>query len=188
MPTVIDNEGFRNLLRSYPGDAVKLLYEALGKSLLRYAFLLTRDEEAAKDVIQDTFLYIHANNKTLSEHHELPFERYVIRIVRFKSISFLRRVRHLDIDDLIFPEDRTGLPPENPIETSIIKRELMQELRTIISSFPRAERECLLLRIDQELSLDEIAAELKVTRKAVERSITSGKNRLREKFAQRLSG
>lgn len=187
MPTVIDNEGFRNLLRSYPGDAVELLYEALGKSLLRYAFLLTRDEEAAKDVVQDTFLYIHTNNKTLSEHHALPFERYVIRIVRFKSISFLRRVRHLDIDDLIFPEDRTGLPPENPVETSMIKRELMLELRAIISSFPRAERECLLLRIDQEMNLDDIAAKLNVTRKAVERSINSGKNRLR-KFARRLSG
>jgi RNA polymerase sigma factor (sigma-70 family) len=186
MPTVIDNEGFRNLLRSYPGDAVELLYEVLGKSLLRYAFLLTRDQEAANDVVQDTFLYIHANSKTLSEHHELPFERYVIRIVRFKSISFLRRVRHLDIDELIFPEDRTGLPPENPVETTIIRRELWQELRTIIASFPRAERECLLLRIDQEMSLDDIAAKLNVTRKAVERSIYSGKNRLRE-FADRLS-
>lgn len=187
MPAVIDNEAFRKLLRSYPRDAVRLLYQLFGRSLLRYALLLTRDEDAAKDVIQDTFLYIYANSKALSKPHKLPFERYLIRIVRFKSISFLRQVRHFDINDLLFPEDRASQPLESPIETTIIRRELMQELRSIIASFPRAERECLLLRIDHDMSVEAIAARLQVSRKAVERNINRGKNRLRN-FAHRLSG
>jgi RNA polymerase sigma-70 factor (ECF subfamily) len=185
MPTAIDNESFRKLLRVYPGEAVALLYELLAKGLLKYAMALTGDDDAAKDIVQETFIYVYDNSKTLSKHHELSIERYLIRIVRFKSISFFRRVRHVDIDTLIFPDDRTGHPPDNPVEAAMIRRELIEEARDIIATFPRRERECLLLRIDREMHPDQIAEELNVTRKAVERSITAAKKRLR-KFAERL--
>lgn len=74
---------------------------------------------------------------------------------------------------------QTTSPVENSIEIKLIALEDKIWLRNLIKNFPRRERECLLLKLDEELSLDEIAARLKVSRKAVERSLTSANKRLR---------
>jgi DNA-directed RNA polymerase specialized sigma24 family protein len=48
----------------------------------------------------------------------------------------------------------------------------------ILSGFPRRERECLLMQVDGEMPVKEIARRLKISKKAVERSLTSAKKRL----------
>lgn len=185
MATVIDNERFRKLLGSRPAEAVTQLYEVTGKRLLKYATTLTQDEEAAKDIIQDTFLHILSASKKLSNYHTHSIEHYLVRVVRFKAISHYNRVQHVDIDSLLFTSDRPVGGHDSPIENSMIKAEIVLEARQFISTFPPREQECFLLLIDHNLTLDQIAARLKVKRKAVERSVTSARKRLRA-WAKRL--
>lgn len=180
MSTVIENEQFRNLLRSRPAEAVVQLYTVFGKKLLNYATMLTQDDDVAKDIVQDAFLQVLSNSKQLSNYHELSIEHYLAKIVRYRSISHYKRVRHVRLDTLLFPEDRTGGAPDNPIEKSIIEQEIIAEIRSLIATFPPREQECFLLMIDHNLNLDLVAERLNIGRKAVERSVTSARKRLRE--------
>lgn len=175
----IDNERFRKLLRSYPVGAVELLYDLYYKSLLSIASSLTHDPDASEDIVQDTFLHIWENKEKLSQGHERSIEHYLVRVVRNKSISFYKRRKHFNVDNLRFLNNPANRG-ENPIETNIIEGEIIQEIRHFISTFPKRERECLLMKIDEALTLDQIAFRLNVSRKAVERSLTSANKRLRK--------
>ena len=73
-----------------------------------------------------------------------------------------------------------SFPLNDPsVEANIIELEISREIREIISTFPRREKECLLMKIDKEMTTEQIAVELNVSKKAVERSVTSANKRLR---------
>jgi RNA polymerase sigma factor (sigma-70 family) len=177
MTVVINDERFRKLLRAYPMEAIKVLYDLHYKNLLLIAMNLTCDRKAAEDIVQDTFLILYTKRNEISKEHEKGIENYLVRIVRNRSVSFYKRTRHFDIDNLDFLKQYTGT--ENAVEVSLIEKELVTEMRTQISNFPRRERQCLFMKIDREMSLDQIAAELNISRKMVEKSQTKALKRLR---------
>ncbi len=181
MPAVIDNERFRKLLRSYPVRAVELLYDLYAKSLCSIARSLTHDQDASEDIVQDAFLHVWTNREELSEHHERSIEYYLVRVVRNKSISYYKKKKqqNIEYERLLSSQHNSN---ESPLETDIIHTELIRQIRDVIASFPRTERECLLLKIDKAMTPDQIAQHQNVTKKAVERSLTSAHKRLRKWF------
>ncbi|HYG18907.1 MAG TPA: sigma-70 family RNA polymerase sigma factor, partial [Ohtaekwangia sp.] len=164
---------------AYPAKALEILYDLFNNSLFTFACRLTHDEHAARDIVHDTFLHLYENSRKLSTPHESPIERYLIRVVRFKSISYYRRSRHLSLDKLLFLD---GTLPfrRNAEDVDTIENEISQQVWEVVRSFPRREQQCLLMRFNEGMSADQIAVRLEVSRKAVERSITSGKKRLRK--------
>jgi len=88
MGIVTDNERFRILLRNYPVQALELVYKLYYKSLLQIAWNLTRDSDAAKDIVQDAFMVLWADRKKLSKFNEKSIENYLVRIVRNKAVTF----------------------------------------------------------------------------------------------------
>jgi RNA polymerase sigma-70 factor, ECF subfamily len=170
----IDNERFRRLLRLRPGKALKLVYDLYYQSLCSLALYLTRDVDASKDIVHDTFLILWSERKKLSKHHDKSIEHYLVRIVRNKSVSYYKRKKTIDIDALLMITDFAEVE-DNPIEL-----ELMVEMRKVIAGFSRREKECLLLKIDQRMSLDHIALHLGVSRKMVEKSQNNAMKKLRK--------
>jgi RNA polymerase sigma factor (sigma-70 family) len=176
--SAINNDRFRMLLRSRPKEALELLYKIHYKSLLRLALTLTRDRDAARDVVQETFLHIWANRKELTTHHEKSIEHYLVRVVRNMSVTYFNRKQHIDIDDLTFLKKYKGAT--NPVEDSIVKRELISEMRFYILTLSMREQQCLLMKMDRGMSLDQIADELAISRKMVEKSQTKALKRLKK--------
>lgn len=180
MSSAIDNDRFRKLLDSYPDAAVEQLYVLLRKRLVAYSFTLTKDRDASKDIVQDSFLSLLADSKRLNLQEKRSIENYLIGIVRNKSISFFKgRRRHLDLEELLITASNRIRQSQNSMETSIIEEEIIKQAREHIASFPDRERECFLLLIDHNLKLDEIALRMNVTRKAVEANITRSRKRLK---------
>jgi RNA polymerase sigma factor (sigma-70 family) len=182
MSAIFNSDRFRILLRSNPTDAIKLLYQLFYRRLFNIALMFTRDQDAAWDIVQETFLLVWTNRKELTAGHEKSIEHYLVRIVRNKSITYFGRRRFIDIDDLGFLNNYTGTT--HPIEETIIERELLTEMRAYILSFSLREQQCLLMKIDKEMSLDQIATELNISRKMVEKSQTNALKRLK-KWASR---
>jgi RNA polymerase sigma factor (sigma-70 family) len=177
MSAVVNNDRFRILLRSDPREALELLYQLYHKSLFKIAFRFTRDLDEAMDVVQETFLVVWSERKELAKHHEKSIEHYLVRIVRNKSITHFRRKRHIDIDDLQFLKKFIGTT--NSAEETMIEQEVLSEMRSVIMTFRPREQQCLLMKIDKEMSLDQIAAELQISRKMVEKSQTSALKKLK---------
>lgn len=174
MSSALNNDRFRKLLRSHPVQALEVLHQLYYKSLVTIANRLTKDEDAAQDIVQDVFKTIWEKRKELSQFHEKSIERYLVRIVRYKAFSFFKRRKLLRFDDLHFLKNSLKTDQDEPYELEIIS-----EMRKYISTFPKREQQCMFMKIDNNMSLDEIASTLNVSRKMVEKSQTSAMKRLR---------
>jgi len=175
----IDNDRFRNLLLSWPEKAITFLYESYYDRLIRISERLTFDRKASEDIVQETFTLVWEQHKLLGQQRGQPLQHFLVRVVKNKSISFYRNKARTDAGRLKYLNGNENRHIDS-IEAGIISTEKDDSIRLIISTFPRRERECLLLRLDQEMSMAEIARQLNVSKKAVERSLTSGKKRLRK--------
>lgn len=154
--------------------AVQLLHHFYSKSLLQIALKLTGDHQAAQDILQDTFLLVWEKRRQLSKHHDKSIQYFLTRVVRNKAITYFKRRRLISIDDLHFLQQ---VQTSNPADT------LITAMRNHLTTFSAREQECTLLKIDHNLSLDQIAQQLGVSRKMVEKAQTSALKKLR-KWAQ----
>jgi RNA polymerase sigma factor (sigma-70 family) len=174
-----DNERFRKLLSAYPAKAIEFLYEAYYQSLINLSQSLTHNQSAAEDIVQETFIHIWERHQWLSQHHDRSIQHYLVRVVKNMSITYYKKnQKTLPLKPAHLNSSFVAI--ENSIEVKWIAFENKQQLRILIDRFPRRERQCLLLKMDQEMTLDQIAAHLGVSRKAVERSLTSANKRLRK--------
>lgn len=179
MAGTLDHERFRKLLYSLPSKAIEILYEHYYRSLIGIARSLTHDDNAAEDIVQETFVHVWEHHRRLGQPHDQSIEHYLVRVVRNKSVTHYKRVRHLHEQKIKFLYGQHVHVNDVPMEARLIRSETSQEIRAIILTFPRRERECLFLKLDEDLTVDQIAVRLAVSRKAVERSITSANKRLR---------
>lgn len=181
MRNFYDNQRFRKLLSAYPAKAIEFLYEAFYQNLLSLSQSLTHNQKASEDIVQETFIHVWERHQWLSQHHDRSIEHYLVRVVKNMSISYYKKNQKFLA---LKPSHLNGtfVAIENSIEVKWIAYENKLELRSLINRFPRRERQCLLLKMDEEMTLDQIAAHLGVSRKAVERSLTSANKRLRRHF------
>lgn len=179
MSDAIDNERFRKLLLSLPGKAIEFLYNHYYHSLVNIARTLTHDQEASEDIVQETFILVWEKHKWLGQHHDKSIQHYLVRVVKNKAITYYKKNIRI-LDSRIKYMNGNSFPLNDPsVEANIIELEISREIREIISTFPRREKECLLMKIDKEMTTEQIAVELNVSKKAVERSVTSANKRLR---------
>jgi RNA polymerase sigma-70 factor, ECF subfamily len=184
MSSVFDNERFRKLLRTQPWEALLTLYEQYSDTLFKIAVKLTRNDSIAFDVVQDTFMTIWENRKSLSKMHEKSIEYYLARIVRNKAVDYYKRRRHADIDVVMLFVD---FHADDDIIGSIIAGELYSEFREQILKLPPREQEVIIMKIDRQMSLDEIAGKLNISRKMVEKIQTQAIKSLKKWAGTRRS-
>src|SRR5690349_12853077 len=180
----LDNESFRKLLISDPREAIKHLHINYYDSLLRLSTSYTKDSEAAQDILQETFQQIWETREYLSQAHETHIEFYLVRVVKVKSMRHYRENLKERENREKYARRVKGITLKPEFEAGLLIQETNRRLRDIIDTFPKREKECLLLTIDEELSPDEIAKRLAVSRKAVYRSLEAGYKRLRKTLSK----
>ncbi|HNP95375.1 MAG TPA: sigma-70 family RNA polymerase sigma factor [Cyclobacteriaceae bacterium] len=180
MPETLDNERFRLLLGAMPAKAIELLYDHYFEGLVHLSIKFVSDRNIAEDVVQDTLVHVWEQHKELSNHHDLPIHFYLARVVRNKSITFYKQ--HLKLMDNYAQFLNGNRVPslEQTVESQLIDHEIAERIKARIATFPYRERQCLEMKIDRLMTTKEIAAELGITVKAVERTITSAHKRLRK--------
>jgi RNA polymerase sigma factor (sigma-70 family) len=179
MSDSIDNERLRRLLVSYPVKAIQILYQHYHGSLLRIAAGLTRNVRTAEDIVQEAFAHVWENHKLLGRHHDKPIFYYLARVVKNMAISEYKGSIVLAVRKNKLRQYLVAHASEAPVDNQLVQKEVRSQVRRLISTFPLRERQCLLIRLDEQCSVDEIAKRLGITKKAVERSITSANKRLR---------
>jgi RNA polymerase sigma-70 factor (ECF subfamily) len=180
MSGLIENERFRKLLLSFPAKAIEFLYDQYYRSLIRIAKNLTHDPKVSEDIVQDTFVHIWENHKHLGQYHDRSFEYYLVRVVKNKAITYYKQSKQLQEQKIQFLNGHDLNENDLPVEAKLIRGEMSQEIRQLIHTFPKREKECLLMKMDDEMNTAQIAAYLNVSKKAVERSLTSANKRLRK--------
>jgi len=156
------------------------MYELYFDKLVIISERLTHDRNASEDIVQETFTLIWKKHKELGQSHQLSIQRYLVKIVQNKSIDFYWARTEKEMLHAAYLERTGATTREVPSESKLIATEKSILLRNIIASFPPKEKQCLLMQLDHEMKVGDIATHLGVTVKAVEARLTSAKKRLKK--------
>lgn len=158
--------------------AFEVLFERYGSKLLGYARSMLKSIESGEDVTQDVWLKVA--RLTPKYKREGKFSAWIYRMTRNGCLNYLR-----DNNRLVFSAEEL----ESNIESGV--REMDEELITksdfkhvqdLINDLPDSQRLALLLSSVEELTYEEVGAELNLTVSAVKSLIFRARKNLLDKL------
>ncbi len=154
MSTLTDAELVGRIL-----DGDRELYALLVRrhqdALLRHAFGMLRDRDAAADMVQDSFVKAYGSLAQCQERDR--FGAWLFRIMKNRCRDYLAEHRRRDVPlepDAPFASTRDD--PERDLE----RKRMRSAVERALGELPDAHREAFLLKHVEGLSYDEMAARL----------------------------
>jgi len=132
--------------------------------VFRTAFGVTRNEENAKEVTQQTWIKVW--NKIDSFKGESAFTTWLYRITTFTALDFLRaNKKHQRLDSIEASEENEGIKSiqlssdneEDQPRSFLRKKEIMDGFQKALQNLNEQHRTALVLREIEGLSYEEIA-------------------------------
>jgi RNA polymerase sigma-70 factor (sigma-E family) len=161
-------------------DAVSALYAAHWRGLVRLAWLLVHDQQAAEDVVQEAFVATYRRWGSLrSPDAALGYLR-TATVNGSRSALRKRGVRERYAAAQALSPDHTR--PVDSAETSALVRTQRDEVLGVLYALPSRQREVLVLRYYLDLSESAIADALGISRGAVKSHASRGISTLRSRL------
>jgi RNA polymerase sigma-70 factor, ECF subfamily len=166
----------RGLRRRDP-DLLNALITQYEYRLYRYLLYLTGSADTARDLFQETWLRVLARGHQYDGRAR--FEPWLFTIARHLVIDAARRRSADSLDSLMDPgEDGGAWEPSAPDGASPLaaysKRETENKLDAVLADLPSVYREVLLLRFQEDLSLQEIAGVIRAPLSTVKSRLYRG--------------
>lgn len=145
-------------------DSFRRLFEYYYPALCLYAKRFIADKESREDIVQDVFFSIWENRKRLSV--QVSARSYLITSVRNHCLNFLRR-KPTESYEEAFPEN---MPVYGENENDLYTLNELQDLLTVaLAKLPEAYRRVFELNRLEDKSYGEIAEEMNLSIRTVER-------------------
>lgn len=125
-----------------------------------YISLYIRDQALVEDIFQDTFLKVIQSVKCGKYADNGKFLSWVMRIAHNLIIDHFRRIKQMNtISNDNYESDLFNSKQfaEDNVEDNMIKKQIHQDIRKMISQLPDDQREVVILRHYAGLSFREIA-------------------------------
>jgi RNA polymerase sigma-70 factor (ECF subfamily) len=165
------------MARDWQPDFERLLNEHQSM-VFSLAWRMTGDRGLAEEIAQDVFVELDRNmHKIESPEHALFWLR---RVAMSRSADALRRRRVRGIDLWIEIEENHGAPPEERGSP------LGARLEHLLTTLPEPQRAALVLRYQEDLTPEEIAATLESPLATVKSNLQRGLKLLRAKAESNL--
>lgn len=164
-----DEQYIKERCSSGDRDAFTWLYSWYYKPLYRHIFLFLRSKEATEEIIQNLFVKVWENRETL--HTVRDLKPYLYRMAKnmllnhLRSISTERRVLQM--------RGSTESSTEDTVADHIDSKDYRKLLQEAISQLTDKRKEIFLLRVEENLSLDEIAGKLSISKNVVKKQLYS---------------
>jgi RNA polymerase sigma-70 factor (ECF subfamily) len=126
-----------------------------------YISLYIRDQALAEDLFQDTFMKVIQSVKAGKYQDNGKFISWVMRIAHNLIIDHFRKIKQMNTvsnDDYESDLFNSRKLAEDTVEDNMIKRQILKDVRKMISMLPHDQREVVILRHYAGLSFKEIAA------------------------------
>jgi RNA polymerase sigma-70 factor (ECF subfamily) len=140
--------------------ALEVLVNRHQLRIFNFIFSKVRDREVTEDIFQDTFIKVINTLKNGKYNEEGKFLPWVMRISYNLLIDYFRKNKRIpkfesskeefDIFDIL------GNGEQN-IEDSMIKDQIVNEVRRLVEELPEDQKEVLIMRLYKDLSFKEIA-------------------------------
>jgi RNA polymerase sigma-70 factor (ECF subfamily) len=148
----------RGLRRRDP-DLLDRLIEQYQHRLFRYLIYLCGNPDLARDLFQETWIRVLERGSQYDGRRE--FSTWLFAVARNLTIDHLRKKNPVSLDGLMDDEEHAPLEPADtrPMAWELIaQRQQADILSAALLTIPAEYREAIVLRFQDGLALDEIAA------------------------------
>ncbi|HVU94343.1 MAG TPA: RNA polymerase sigma-70 factor [Puia sp.] len=175
----------KQLLRALTtGDrpAYTALYSRYLDSLFQYIFLFTGEKETAEEITQDVFLKIWEKRATLGELDS--FKAYLFRAAKNQLINYINREKiRIRVTGRLGQRADTA-PNNQDTAHQVDFRQAQALLREAIRALPPRRKQVFLLSTEENLSLDEIAARMGISKNVVKKQLYDAYGNVRDYLAE----
>lgn len=155
----------------------KLNVLPMSKKLLRFATLFLKDEDGAKDVVQDVFLKLWQKRGTLDEVENL--EAFAMRMTRNQCIDTVRAKKAVSMD----AETKRLLQQETMnLHTRLELGESAKQIKMLIERLPDAQRTVMQMRDIEQLEYNEITELTGLKANAIRVNLSRARKKVRDEF------
>jgi RNA polymerase sigma-70 factor (ECF subfamily) len=148
----------RGLRRRDP-DLLDRLIEQYQHRLLRYLVYLSGNRELAEDLFQETWIRVLERGHQYDGRRE--FSTWLYAVARNLTIDYLRKKSPVSLDGLMENEDHAPVEPADTRPSAwelVAQRQQADRISAALLGIPAEYREAIVLRFQDGLALDEIAA------------------------------
>jgi RNA polymerase sigma-70 factor (ECF subfamily) len=165
-------------------EGFRMIDRQLRPRLLRYFRANSFSEDDAEDLVQKTLTRVYLNVEQLEQEERfLGWLFAIVRNVRSTALIERQREGRWIREDLEHakevPDPRSSGEPD---DRRLDERRL-EAVETAIEELPPQQRQCLLLRVRDEMSYEEIAETLRLSVNTVRNHLAEAKKTLKRKLA-----
>ena len=149
----------------------------VSKKLLRFATHFLKDEDLARDVVQDVFLKLWQKRETLEEIENI--EAFAMRMTRNRCLDVIRANKTVPIDAEV---DRKLKEKTIDVHSKVELSESAAQIKKLIEKLPDLQRTIMQLRDIEQLSYDEIAEATDLKVNAIRVNLSRARKKVRDEF------
>lgn len=168
------------LLKQGDHLAYTTLVDRYWEDLYRHIWLKTKNNEDAKDMVQDIFLGLWKNRSTIEPDNNGSLAPYLFRAAKYNVINYFSRPLITIADESSLDRalnSTSGIAADD----QLLLKELQNFVDGEVDKLPERLRAPYRLSREQELSIKEISLKLSISEQTVKNNITSALNTIRFK-------
>lgn len=174
MNNQISDEILLSKIKDNNGSAFNTLFTRYYKKLCFYAERITHNGDQAEEVVQELFIRIWENRKTIEVDKSV--KAYLYRSTYNRSVNALRSFKKFEVVE----EEKISEKSYQCADNDILYFELEVRLFEIIDSFSEKQRNVFIMKRFDNRSYKEIAAELSMSERMVEKYLSKSLSALRQ--------
>ena len=170
-------------LRNNDDEALSIIYKEYWEIMYLSAYNLIKDRSISEDIVQDVFFSFWKKRSTLEI--KVSIRSYLYTSTTYKVYDYFRKNKKMIKEELFhhFDEKVQALNPE----TKLIHKELVDHINSLITQLPPKRLEVFMLSREEQLSNQEIAERLGISKRTVEGHITKALMFLRSSLGIHVS-
>ncbi|EDP70311.1 RNA polymerase ECF-type sigma factor [Flavobacteriales bacterium ALC-1] len=149
----------RNICHS---KTFETIYKTYAKDIRRFLFFKTQDIDKAEDILQDVFIKLWDNCSKV-DYNKVKSYMYSIA-----NNMFLNEIKHQKVVQNFSKYNKKESTNESP-EFIMLEKEFMEKLEDTIASLSEKQREVFLMNRIEKKKYKDIALQLDISVKAVEK-------------------
>ncbi len=152
----------------------------LKNKLFRFALNIVRDEDLAKDVVQESMIKAWEKRNELNLVHNL--EAWCMQVTKNKALDKLRS-KHVKRTDLFEVELDTRKERDTPYVV-MERNDVLARIKGLIANLPERQREVMQLRDIEGFTYKEIAETLEIDINLVKTNLFRARRKLKESLTK----
>jgi RNA polymerase sigma factor, sigma-70 family/RNA polymerase sigma-70 factor, Bacteroides expansion family 1 len=163
------------------GDVLSFdsIFKKYHKKVYYFAISYLKNKEEAEDVVQEVFLNLWKCRDQINEYY--VFSKYLFKITynatckKFRKQASDKKQMEEALQNILIEDNSTNLEIEY--------NNLLETANMLIDKLPSRQKDIFLLSINEQLTNEQIAQQLNISKKTVENYLTMAKTSLRKSLS-----